>query len=161
MAKDPDPANFDDPDKLRRIANNARRLGRTDFVRNCQARIAELAGAAYEDAIESEFWQALAIAEELAAERNGKATRMTQTRQKHTRQGVVKCLEDIVSKDAITEAFTALIAAGKPELVFEAIVLRHSELFSEGAIQASTQKLESADVDVSEFAQKDPEPEAV
>lgn len=147
MAKDPDPAAFDDPGRLRRIIQNAERLGRPDLVLACQARIAELAGQEFDEPIECEFWEAVTMAEEMRSLANGKTTRLTRTRQKHRRDGALKSIEDLVAKPDPAAGFDILVDASRADLTFEAIALRHPESFAEETLEAARSKLTETGVD--------------
>ncbi len=127
---------------------NAVRVGRQDIVLQCQVRIAKLAGAQYETSLEREFWAAVAAAEELASERNGKKTLLNRTRQKVKRVGIKKCLEDWAFHKGTTQGFDILVEGGHPELTGEAIVVRHASEFSDDVVQAARQRLADYKIDV-------------
>lgn len=146
MAKDPDPSKFDDPTRLRAIIGNARRKGREDLVMACMARIAELAGQEFDDAVEREFWEAVTVAEEIKTLERGRTTRLSLTRRKHTKNGARKCVDDLAAKTETTDGFATLVAAERADLTFEAITLRHPQSFSEETLIAATKKLADADV---------------
>jgi hypothetical protein len=145
----PDPATFNDPDKLRKLAANARRLGETKLALDCQLRIAELAGQKFDDVLEREFWMAVSCAEEFKTEENGRTTRMARTRQKHKRVGALQCLIDWAEDPKVTDGFHILLAAGRPDMTGEAIVVRHPEKFAPETVAMATQKLAAHGVDLS------------
>ena len=148
MVKDPNPKNFNDPEKLRGIINNALRLGRDDLVLACQLRIADLAGSKFDDEIEREFWQSVVCAEEFKRIEHGKKTPLARTRQKYARDGAMKCIEDWARNPKTTDGFQILIDAGHPEYTGEAIVLRHSDKFSSEVITAAKKKLIEHGIDI-------------
>ena len=47
-----DPATIDNPKLLRNLMTNAEKAGRADLVLQCQVRLAEIAGRAYDDQLE-------------------------------------------------------------------------------------------------------------
>lgn len=143
----PDPNNFDDPDKIRNLMANAQRLGYGDLVVGCQIRIAELGSQQFDDALEQEFWTAVYLAEEFKTAENGKATRLTKTRQKYSRDGAIKCAGDLVVKSEIPEVSLILIENGHVDLTFEAVLLRHANQFDESAIAIAKTKLLDNGVD--------------
>lgn len=155
MAKDPDPADFDDPVRLRGIIRNAERLGRPELVTACQVRIAELAGQEFDEPIERDFWEAVTMAEEVRTLANGKTTRLSRTRLKHRRDGAVKCIEDIAAKPELTAGFDFLVESGHPDLTFEAIALRHPQSFTEETLTAARAKLTDAGVDVDDAVKRE------
>ena len=71
-----DPDHLSDPKLLRNLLQNAAKASRKDLVLKCQVRLAKLEGALYGTALEREFWAAVAAAEELASQKNGKKTPM-------------------------------------------------------------------------------------
>ena len=147
MANIPDPNTYDDPDKLRNLMANALRLGHEDLVLGCQIRLAELSSQEFDDALEKEFWKAVNIAEEFKTAENGKTTRLSRTRQKYTRDGAKKCVEDLAIRPAITEGFRILADNGRVDLTFEAVLLRHASQFDESAITIAKTKLLDNGVD--------------
>lgn len=149
MARDPDPADFDDPDRLRALMANAKRLEKPELAVACQARIAALAGQEYDDEVERAFWEAVTMAEEIKTEVNGKTTRLSRTRQKHTRDGALKCIEDLALKEPASDGFDILASKSRLDLSFEAIVVRFPDRFSDEAGEAAHRKLAGAEFDVS------------
>lgn len=143
----PDPNNFDDPDKIRSLMVNARRLGYDDLVVQCQVRIAEIGSQQFDDALEKEFWTAVYLAEEFKTSENGKSTRLTKTRQKYNRDGAKKCVGDLVARPAIDESFRILADNGRVDLTFEAVLLRHANQYDESAITIAKTKLLDNGVD--------------
>src|ERR1700754_2264659 len=146
MAVDPD--SLTDPKLLRNLLENASRAGRDDLVLQCQIRIAKLAGAQYQTPLEREFWAAVAAAEELASQKNGRKTLLNRTRQKVKRVGIKKCLEDWAFHKGTTQGFDILVQGGHPELTGEAIVVRHASEFSEDAVTAARQRLVDYDINI-------------
>jgi len=119
---------------------NAKRLGHDDYALQIQLRIAGLAGLAFDDAIEREFWTAVSCAEEFKTAENGKTTRLARTRQKHARVGAMQCLTDWALDPKVTEGFRILLAAGRADLTGEAIVIRHKDRFpAEGGCQRANE----------------------
>ena len=141
MARLPDPSRIDDSEKLRNLMANAKRLGHDELALACQIRIAELAGAEFDDDLEREFWIAVKMAEEFKTEENGRTTRLTRTRQKHARDGSKKCIEDLASRPDVTEGFRILAENGRPDLTFEAVLLRHADKFDSSTVNSVRKKL--------------------
>lgn len=143
----PNPDNFDDPDKIRNLMANARRLGYGDLVVRCQIRLAELGSQQFEDALEREFWTAALVVEEFETAENGKSTRLTKVKQKYRRDGAKKCVEDLAVRPQITEGFGTLAENGRVDLTFEAVLLRHADQFDESAVATAKTKLLDNGVD--------------
>lgn len=136
-----DPKSITDPRLLRNLMKNAEAKGRNDLVLECQIRIAELAGQEFDEVLEKEFWIAVAAAEEFASQKNGRTTRLSRTRQKEKRVGVVRCLTDWALDPNVTQGFLILMEGNRPDLTGEAIVVRHAERFSSEAVQSARAKL--------------------
>jgi hypothetical protein len=147
-----DPNSLSDPKLLRNLIENALRADRHDLVLQCQVRIAKLAGAQYETALEREFWAAVSAAEELASQKNGRKTLLNRTRQKVKRVGIKKCLEDWAFHKGTTQGFDILVEGGHPELTGEAIVVRHPTEFSDEAVNAAKQRLIDYNIDINSVA---------
>lgn len=145
MAYEPNPDEMDDPDKLRTLIENARRLGRDDLVLRCQAQIARLAGNEYDDELEQEFWQAVHMAGEISLANTGKKTPLTKTRQKFRRDGAQKCIADFATRSDFTDGYRLLTDAGYQELTFEAVLLRHPDQFTPEDVKKVRKKLEKAE----------------
>ena len=142
-----DPATISDPKLVRNLLKNAEAAGRSDLVLQCQLRLAEIAGQAYDDQLEREFWTAVAAAEEIATEKNGRTTRLTRTRQKAKRVGVIQCLVDWALDPKTTQGFAILVDGGRPQLTGEAIVVRHAQKFPSDAVRAAEAKLRKHGID--------------
>lgn len=142
------PATLSNPDQVRNLLNNAKRLGKDALVFECQIRIGELAGEKFEDAVEREFWTAIAFAEELLTVENGKATKLSRTRQKVQRVGFSRTVNDLAAAATVSDGFLTLVNGGRPDLTAEAIVLRHVAAFEPAVRDAARAKLDAAGVDI-------------
>jgi hypothetical protein len=141
-----DPATLTDPQQLRILADNARARGREDLAFTCLVRIAELAGQSYDPGIEREFWEAITVAEELRSAETGRTARLSRTRQKVNRVGVLATVRDLARAPKTTEGFRILVDGKRPDLTAEAIVIRHPEHFDADVIEAAKTKLGEAGV---------------
>ncbi|MDB5541735.1 MAG: hypothetical protein JWQ89_3462 [Devosia sp.] len=137
----PDLSKFSEPEKLRKLSFNARRLGHDDYAFEIRMRIAELAGLAFHDPLEREFWTALSYAEEVKTEASGKATRLSGARQKHKKHGALRVLGDWAMEPNTTEGFDSLVEHQRAELTGEAIVVRHADKFAVEAVASAAAKL--------------------
>jgi hypothetical protein len=59
------------------------------------------------------------------------------------RHGIIGAIERAVDRDQETAGYQALVKMGLQELAFEAVILRHPSLFSEGAIEKSKKRLQT------------------
>lgn len=144
-----------DPTLVRNLMDNARRLGQADLVLECQVRLAQIEGTKYSSQIEREFWTAVRAVEEIKTATKGKTIRLTRTRQKVDRVGVLKCLEDWALSPNVTDGFNTLVAGGKASLTGEAIVLRHAANFDPDSVKRARSKLLEYGVDLEKINQVD------
>jgi hypothetical protein len=141
-------ARCEDPEKLRGIVKNARERGAPELADAAFRRLISILPQERPGTIEHDFWQTIHAFEHALTEERGKTTRLTRTRQKVARVGVVKTLEDWALSRTKTDGFKMLLERGMPELTGEAIVLRHGSQFNAQVIIAARERLESAGVDV-------------
>lgn len=137
----PDLSKFSEPEKLRKLLFNARRLGHHDYAFQIQMRIAELAGLPFDDALEREFWTAVSYVEEVRTEATGKTTRLSGTRTKHKKYGTIRCLGDWAMDPNPSEGLDSLVEHQRAELSGEAIVLRYADKFPAEAVANAAAKL--------------------
>ncbi|OEO32504.1 hypothetical protein VW23_011305 [Devosia insulae DS-56] len=137
----PDLSKFSEPEKLRKLLFNARRLGHHDYAFQIQMRIAELAGLPFSDTLEREFWTAVSYVEEVKTEATGKTTRLSGTRTKHKKYGTIRCLGDWAMDPNPSEGLDRLVEHKRAELSGEAIVLRHADKFPAEAVASAAAKL--------------------
>jgi hypothetical protein len=57
------------------------------------------------------------------------------------RHGIIGAVERAVDRTDETTGYTALVEMGVQDFAFEAVVLRHPELFSEKAVKRSSERL--------------------
>lgn len=137
----------DDPDSLRQIMENARARGGTRLVDAAFRKLIEILPAEQPGTVEHDFWRSIHAFELVLSEENGKTTRLSRTRQKVKRVGVIQTLVDWAVAKQESPGFRMLIERGMPELSGEAIVLRHPEHFAAEVAEAARARLEAADDD--------------
>ena len=126
-----------------RFAVNATRLGRPDLADESRQRAVEIRAEAHgaKSAAEKECLQAIYAYEEVLTEKNGRRTRASRTWQMIDRHGIVEAVERAVNRPQETVGYTALVEMGLQEYAFEAVILRHPDVFSEEAVSSSKQRL--------------------
>lgn len=72
----------------------------------------------------------------------GRKFQASRTWQMIDRHGIVKAVERTVCRAKETAGYEALAAAGMARFAFEAVVLRHPEVFSAEAVERSTKRLQ-------------------
>lgn len=134
-------SSYTDPEQLRTLMQNAKRMGRDDIWRQAFDQLCSLEGADKEDPLERAFYRTLAAYEQLLTQKNGRATRASRTRLKLKSKGVVACLEDWAKSKEPPESFELLAANGMVELTGEQLVLTHPDRFSAEAVAGATARL--------------------
>lgn len=139
---------MDDAAKLRTMRLNALRLGSAQVADAVFQRLVRIVPGEKPGSVEHDFWTSIHAHEEMLTEKNGKATRMSRTRQKATKEGVVKVLEAFATAAKPADGFQMLLDRKMPELTGEAVILRHPEAFAPSVVEAARRRLAGAGVDV-------------
>lgn len=138
-----------DPAKLRTLRENAQRLGVPEVEEAAFRRLVEILPEEAPGSIEHDFWKTIHAFEEILRDERGKTVRLSRTRQKIDRVGVMQTLIDFAVSKAPTDGFNMLIERGLPELTGEALVLKHTSHFEPAVLEAARSRLEGAGVDTS------------
>jgi hypothetical protein len=147
-------AQCDDAKKLRSLIKNARDRGDSAVADVAFRRLISLVPSECPGTVEHDFWQTIHAFEYLLTEEREKPTRLSRTRQKVARVGVMQTLRDWALSDKETDGFRMLLDRGMPEYTGEAIVLRHSKSFEPEVVGAARQRLSDAGVDASSLPLK-------
>ena len=142
-------AQCDDAEKLRTLIKNARDRGGTEVADAAFRKLVSLVPSERPGTVEHDFWQMVNAFEHTLTEERGKTTRLTRTRQKVERVGVVQTLRDWAISERETDGFQMLLDRGMAELTGEAIVLRHAGRFEPEVVVAAERRLIDAGVAVS------------
>lgn len=134
-------SSYTDPEHLRTLMQNAKRMGREDIWRQAFDQLCSLEGADKEDPLERAFYSTLAAYEQLLTQKNGRATRASRTRLKLKGKGVIACLEDWAKSKEPPESFELLVANGMVEMTGEQLVLTYPDRFSPEAVAGATARL--------------------
>ena len=143
--------NIKTPELCEIFARNAIRNNRADLADEARMRAVQLRAAAYgaESQPEIEALEAVYAYEDVLARKNGKKTRASSTWQMIKRHGIIQAVERAVNRDEEPQGYTMLVELGLEEFAFEAVILRHPEVFSDAAVQKSKERL-------SEWTSKEP-----
>lgn len=128
----------------KRFAANATRLGRPDLADEARMRAVELRAESYgaDTDAEKECLQAIYAYEEVLSENNGRRTSAARTWQMIKRHGILGAAERAVNRAQETAGYKALIEMGLQEFAFEAVILRHPDVFSPDAVAISKLRLQ-------------------
>ena len=136
-------AKLDTPEACERFAGNAIRLGRRDLADEARRRAvelrAEMKGGSSQ--AERECLQAVYAYEEILSKKNGRRTSASRTWQMIKRHGILVAAERAVNRETETVGYKALAEMGLQEYAFEAVILRHPELFSKEAVRCSRERM--------------------
>ena len=135
------------PKECEVFARNALAQGRLDLATEARQRAVELRAAAYgatSDA-ERECLEAIYAYEEILFDKHGKRVKASRTWQMIKRRGIIAAIEQAVDRPDGTAGFTALKNVGLENFAFEAVILRHSTLFSDRAVERSRQRMAQFD----------------
>jgi hypothetical protein len=133
---------FDQPQKYRQYAKN---VDAKDPYKARKARIlavklqAQLDGA--ESVVEQECLEAMYAYEWTLFKKHGRWLKAAYLRRAIKKNGVIKAVDNAVSKGQETAGYHALVGEGMQDMLFEAVVLRHPEVFSAEAVAKSTQRM--------------------
>lgn len=138
-------AKLQSPEQCERFIANALEKGFPELADQARRRAvelrAELVGARSE--AEKEALAAVYAYEETLAKKNGRRTRATRTWQMIERHGIIEAVERAVNRPTETMGYTALLEMGLEKYAFEAVILRHPELFSAKAIDRSRERMKA------------------
>lgn len=136
----------DDPEMLRSWIANARKKGDQEIIAAAFRRLISIVPNEKPGSVEYDFWQMINAFEFALREEHGKTVRLSRTRQKVKRDGVIETLKDWATKPNETSGFAMLIELGMPEYTGEAIVLRHPDKFDAKTIGAAQMRLTKAGI---------------
>jgi hypothetical protein len=129
-----------DPKALATLERRAREQNAPDLEKAAFQKLISIVPEAQPGTVEHDFWTTIHAFEHLLTGERGKTTRLSRTRQKVARVGVIPTLEDWAYGKQ-TEGFDMLMERGMPELTGEAVVLRHASQFSPEVVSAAQQRL--------------------
>jgi hypothetical protein len=140
-----------DPEQLKRLMERAQEMGVSEVYNAAFAKRLSLLPDEAPGTVAHDLWKSIHAQEQIRSEEEGRTVRLSRTRQKIQRVGIMKVLEDFATHPTSTQGFDMLIERSLPELTGEAIVLRHRQHFSEDVVRAAGARLERFGVDISKL----------
>ena len=131
------------PKECEIFSRNAVAQKRPELAAEAKQRAIEIRAAEYgatSDA-ERECLEAIYAYEEILFLKHGRRVKASRTWQMINRRGIIAAIEQAVDRSDGTAGFSALKEVGLENFAFEAVILRHSSLFSESAVDRSRDRM--------------------
>jgi hypothetical protein len=135
----------DNPKLLRQWIKNGLRENNVAVAMAARRRLYTILPSAEHGALEFDVWASIHALEELEGERRGKTVRLQRTRNMIREIGECACVERLLLKPTVSTGFDMLLDYGLPNLLFEAVALRHPSQFSEAALAKARERMALAD----------------
>ena len=131
------------PKECEQLAINATAREKPELALAARRRAVELRAAAYGAATvaEREALEAVYAYERVLSVKRGKKIRASRTWQMIKRRGIINAVENVVTRKAESAGYNALVEMGMQDKAFEAVVLRHPDVFSIEAVERSTERM--------------------
>lgn len=134
---------IDTPDKCEIFAKNCEANGREDLAIKARQRAVQLRAESHgaKSEAEKEALQAVYAYQEVLSIKRGRKIRAQRTWQMIERHGVIGALERAVNRPDETQGYTTLLAMGLESFAFEAVVVRHADVFSAQAVEIARKRI--------------------
>ena len=148
--------NCSDIKKLQNWINNAKKSNNSIVETAAFNRLVKVAPNANnkqdivynENSVEYDFWKTIHAFEQILKEEKGKTIRLARTRQKVKRIGEIAIIKEWSISPERSDGFKMLVERNRPELLGEAIAIRHPDVFSQEIIDLAKEKLEAAGINI-------------
>jgi hypothetical protein len=131
------------PEQCIQVEKNASVRGRQDLVVAARKKAVELRalqrGASTD--VERECLEAVYAYEQVLSSQKGKKIHASRTWQMIQRHGIIQAVERAVNRKEETVGYTALLEMGLEDYTFEAVILRHPNIFSPEAVLRSEERI--------------------
>ncbi len=135
----------DDPKLLRQWIKNGLAQRNDAVVRAARLRLYTVLPSAEPGTLQFDIWASIHALEDLESERRGKTVRLQRTRNLIGEVGERDCVERLLLKAAPSSGFEMLLEYGLPNLLFEAVALRHPSQFSDAALDSARRRMAEVD----------------
>jgi len=131
------------PEECAIFEKNVTERGHPDLALAARRRAIELRAQAHgaTTAAERECLEAVYAYERVLSERRRRRTPASRTWQMIKRHGIIGAAERAVTRPIETSGYRALVEMGLEQYAFEAVILRHPEVFSAEAVEHSRSRL--------------------
>jgi hypothetical protein len=138
-------ANLETREKCETFEKNAIRHGRPDLAIAARRRALEIQAIAYgaTTQAERECLEAIYAYEQVLSSKNKRRTNASRTWPMVKRHGILGAVERAVNRKLETVGYSALSDMGLQDYAFEAVILRHPDLFSVEAVAQSKARMKN------------------
>lgn len=139
---DPTVARLETPEECEQFALNVA-AEFPELAQQARRRSVELRAAAYGAKTEAErdVMRVIYAYEDALFAKHGKRVKATYLRRKIEKDGLISAVEHAVNQPHDPSGYTTLKEMGLQDLTFEAVVLRHPQAFSAGAVERAKKRL--------------------
>jgi hypothetical protein len=132
------------PEDCEQVALNVE-AKQPDFAVAARRKAIEIKASTHKAATEAEehSFQAVYALERVMTLERGRKSRATRQWQIVTKVGIIAAMESIVKNPTGRAGYEALVKMGMQDMSFEAVVLRHPDVFSAEAVAQSRQSLDA------------------
>jgi hypothetical protein len=130
-----------DPKLLRQWIKNGTAQENSAVVMTARKRLYQVLPSAEPGTLEHDIWASIHALEELESAERGKTIRLQRTRNLIADVGEQECVERLLLKTTPSSGYDMLLRHELPELLFEAVALRHRDRFSEAALANARARL--------------------
>lgn len=130
------------------VAKNPANTGAAELVAAARRKLYRILPSEQPGTIEHAVWQSIYALEDVLKQERGKTVLLARTRQKIARQGVTRCVADLVTGTA-SEGFRMLKERDMLELSFESIALQFPDAFEHDVLDSARERLRGAGFRVS------------
>jgi hypothetical protein len=131
------------PEECATLEKNALERGNTDLAVQARKRAIEMRAQSHcaTNQAERECLEAVYAYERVLSEQRHRTTRALRTWQMIKRHGIIGAVERAVNRPTETSGYRALVEMGLEQYAFEAVILRHPQVFSAEAVERSRQRI--------------------
>jgi hypothetical protein len=131
------------PEECATLEKNALDRGRNDLAIQARRRGIELLAQAHgaTNQAERECLEAIYAYEHILTKRAHRTIKAARTWQMIKRYGIIGAVERAVNRPTNASGYVALVEMGLEQFAFEAVILRHPQVFSAEAVEHSRQRM--------------------
>ncbi len=131
------------PKECEIFSRNAEERGHPELAAQAREKALELRAEEFgaKTQAEKEALQAIYAYEEVLSKKHGKRIRANRTWPMVERHGIIEAVERAVNRSQETQGYEYLFKMGLKKFAFEAVILRHRDVFSASAIKRAEERI--------------------